>query len=160
MRFVVVFWASQFHVQQTPFWFLLFQKTLWLLRRQSNMYLNPEYPVIARWNNRNKNGYCICKTVYRCLISSNSLLMKWNILANYCLLTWHAILKQTFFFLLKPWIGYVAVNDVYQTFLLQCFIFLRLNMIGTLYKTNKQSKEISEKKITLLIIVKLVWILF
>ena len=64
------------------------------------------------------------------------------------------------FFLLKLWIGYVAVNDVYETFLLQCFIFLRLNMIGTLNKTNKQSKENSEKKITLLIIVKLVWILF
>ena len=54
--------------------------------------------------------------------------------------------EANFFFLLKLWIGYVAVNDVYETFLLQCFIFLRLNMIGTLNKTNKQSKENSEKK--------------
>ena len=50
--------------------------------------------------------------------------------------------EANFFFLLKFWIGHVAVNHVCETFLLQCFIFLCLHMIGTLNKTNKQSKEI------------------
>ena len=29
-----------------------------------NMYLPPEHPIIAIWNNRNQNSHRICKTVY------------------------------------------------------------------------------------------------
>lgn len=53
--------------------------------------------------------------------------------------------EANFFFLLKFWISYVVVNQVYETFLLQYFIVLRLKMIWTLIKTNKLGKETSQK---------------
>lgn len=53
--------------------------------------------------------------------------------------------EASFFFLLKFWISYVAVNQVYETFLLQYYIVLCLKMIWTLIKTNKLGKETSWK---------------
>ena len=35
-----------------------------MLRGQTNIYLSPEHPIIAIWNNRNQNGPRICKKVY------------------------------------------------------------------------------------------------
>ena len=44
--------------------FYCFERHYGMLRGQINMYLPPEHPIIAIWNNRNQNGRRICKKVY------------------------------------------------------------------------------------------------
>ena len=44
--------------------FYCFERHYGMLRGLINMYLPPEHPMIAIWNNRNQNGRRICKKVY------------------------------------------------------------------------------------------------
>ena len=125
--------------------FYCFKRHYGMLWGQMNMYLPPEHPIIAIWNNRNQNRHRICKTVY---FETSRVAFMPNITYNSCYYLF--ILQPEKFSHLTPCVYFRGVVSLRRrvNWFRSCFFRPSWSIVSTNYGWSRHSNNHSNHVIS------------